>query len=186
MPTSVSGNRGFLQVIIIFLPVRRCYGSRQGWQGICIPAARTPLSEKFQSSGDRREEGCGKMRLVRFGPRSRAPNGGRVTVSRLLALSLALLLAACSGASKSGNKASSADSDSKEWGSEGSSAPSKDDAQPEPKEPKQETLTTTPSCLDPKGDPQQCLHDSDCCKGFYCGIDPAGSPRIKVCLYGGN
>jgi hypothetical protein len=106
-------------------------------------------------------------------------------VSRLLALSLALLLAACSGASKSGKKASSADSDNKEWGSDNSSTSSKDD-EPEYKDPKQEKLPSGPNCLDTKGDAQECMHDSDCCKGFYCGIDPAGSARIKVCLYGGK
>jgi len=42
-----------------------------------------------------------------------------------------------------------------------------------------------PECVDSRGDTVECLTDKDCCKGFYCGIDPDGSPRIKVCLYGG-
>ncbi len=43
-----------------------------------------------------------------------------------------------------------------------------------------------PSCLDAQGNVQECMDDRDCCKDFYCGIDPDGSTRIKVCLYGGN
>jgi len=42
-----------------------------------------------------------------------------------------------------------------------------------------------PECVDARGDTVECLSDKDCCKGFYCGIDPDGSTRIKVCLYGG-
>jgi hypothetical protein len=116
------------------------------------------------------------------------PNGGRVTVSRLQALSLALLLAACSASSKSSKPPSPADSEFKEWGSSESSEPSPkgDEEKPEFKEPQKEKLPEAPSCLDQKGDAMECLHDSDCCRGFYCGIDPTGSPRIKVCLYGGK
>lgn len=106
-------------------------------------------------------------------------------MSRLLALSLTLLLVACSSAHNSRKKASSADSEYKEWGSESSESSSKDEEEPEFKDPKKEKLPTGPNCLDTKGDVQECLHDADCCKGFYCGIDPSGSPRIKVCLYGG-
>lgn len=108
-------------------------------------------------------------------------------MSRLLVLSLAFVLAACGAQSKSGKKASSSDSDFKEWGSSGSESASGDqEEESEYKDPKQEALPEGPSCLDGKGDVQECLQDSDCCKGFYCGIDPAGSTRIKVCLYGGK
>ena len=106
---------------------------------------------------------------------------------RLLVLCLAFVLAACGAQSKSGKKASSSESEYKEWGSEKSeSSSTEDEPEPEFKDPKREKLPDGPSCLDAKGDVQECLHDSDCCKGFYCGIDPAGSPRIKVCLYGGK
>ncbi|HEY5960821.1 MAG TPA: hypothetical protein VIV60_29905 [Polyangiaceae bacterium] len=105
---------------------------------------------------------------------------------RLLALSLALCLAACGAGNKTVKKAPSSDSEVKEWGSESSeSSASNDESEPEFKDPKREKLPDGPSCLDTKGDVQECLHDSECCKGFYCGIDPTGSPRIKVCLYGG-
>jgi hypothetical protein len=111
-------------------------------------------------------------------------------VSRLLALSLALLLAACSASSKSSKKPASADSEFKEWGSDKSSSSSKADEEeeeePEFKDPKKDKLPEGPNCLDQKGDVMECNHDSDCCRGFYCGIDPSGSPRIKVCLYGGK
>ena len=115
------------------------------------------------------------------------PNGGRVTVSRLQALSLALLLAACSASSTSSKKPASADSEFKSWGSDSSKSSSKDDEEEsESKDLKKEKTAEGPSCLDQKGDVMECLHDSDCCRGFYCGIDPTGSPRIKVCLYGGK
>ena len=101
-------------------------------------------------------------------------------MSRLLALSLAVLLAACSASSNSGKKASSADSEFKESSTENTESTSSE-SEDSPKE----TPEEGPSCLDAKGDAQECTTDSDCCKGFYCGIDPAGSTRIKVCLYGG-
>jgi hypothetical protein len=41
-----------------------------------------------------------------------------------------------------------------------------------------------PSCTDSSGKPIECLGDEDCCEGFYCGIDPEGSTRIKVCILG--
>lgn len=112
-------------------------------------------------------------------------------MSRLQALSLALLLAACSASSKSSKKPSSADSESKEWGSSESSESSEssskgEEEESEFKDPKKEKLPEGPNCLDQKGDVKECLHDSDCCRNFYCGIDPTGSPRIKVCLYGGK
>lgn len=110
-------------------------------------------------------------------------------MSRLLVVSLALVLAACAARSKSGKKASSSDDgEFKEWGSESSESSTSggSDDGSEYKDPKQEALPEGPSCLDTKGDVQECINDSECCKGFYCGIDPAGSPRIKVCLYGGK
>ena len=39
-----------------------------------------------------------------------------------------------------------------------------------------------PKCTDESGDPRECMADSDCCDGFYCGIDPEGSTRIRTCL----
>lgn len=40
------------------------------------------------------------------------------------------------------------------------------------------------TCTDPSGEPLECLADADCCEGFYCGIDPEGSTRIKTCIPG--
>jgi hypothetical protein len=99
---------------------------------------------------------------------------------------LAVIFAACSSAPKKSAKNSS-DSEFKEWGSdssESSSSPREEES--EFKDPKKEKLPEGPNCLDTKGDVQECMNDADCCKGFYCGIDPAGSTRIKVCLYGGK
>jgi hypothetical protein len=39
-----------------------------------------------------------------------------------------------------------------------------------------------PKCTDESGGPRECMGDSDCCDGFYCGIDPEGSSRIRTCL----
>ena len=41
-------------------------------------------------------------------------------------------------------------------------------------------------CRDEAGDPIECSSDDDCCPGFYCGLDPEGSTRIKTCVYGGE
>jgi len=41
-------------------------------------------------------------------------------------------------------------------------------------------------CQDNEGKAVECLSDKDCCPGFYCGIDPEGSTRIKICIYGGE
>jgi hypothetical protein len=40
-------------------------------------------------------------------------------------------------------------------------------------------------CEDNSGNKIECLSDKDCCPGFYCGIDPEGSTRIKTCIFGG-
>jgi hypothetical protein len=41
-------------------------------------------------------------------------------------------------------------------------------------------------CVDEMGNPVECDFDKDCCEGFYCGLDPQGSTRIKTCVYGGG
>jgi hypothetical protein len=41
-------------------------------------------------------------------------------------------------------------------------------------------------CLDSENQPAKCDSDQDCCEGFYCGMDPEGSTRIKTCVYGGG
>jgi hypothetical protein len=41
-------------------------------------------------------------------------------------------------------------------------------------------------CLDENDNPIECDSDADCCEGFYCGLDPEGSTRIKTCVYGGG
>ena len=43
-------------------------------------------------------------------------------------------------------------------------------------------------CVDEQGEPVQCESDEECasCPGnFYCGLDPQGSTRQKVCIFGG-
>ena len=42
------------------------------------------------------------------------------------------------------------------------------------------------SCTDEAGEKIECDSDADCCDGFYCGLDPEGSTRIKTCVYGGG
>jgi hypothetical protein len=41
-------------------------------------------------------------------------------------------------------------------------------------------------CLGENSKPKECLGDEDCCQGFYCGKDPEGSSRIRVCIEGGS
>lgn len=40
-------------------------------------------------------------------------------------------------------------------------------------------------CIGENHKPKECLGDEDCCPGFYCGKDPEGSSRIRVCIDGG-
>jgi hypothetical protein len=40
-------------------------------------------------------------------------------------------------------------------------------------------------CVGENHKPKECLGDTDCCPGFYCGKDPEGSSRVKVCIEGG-
>ena len=42
------------------------------------------------------------------------------------------------------------------------------------------------TCVDSENEPVKCESDKDCCQGFYCGLDPEGSTRIKTCVYGGG
>jgi hypothetical protein len=83
---------------------------------------------------------------------------------------LALLLVACSGSTnKKMPEFPEASSDSDEPSSggtpQGSHAPEQ--------------------CME-AGEKIECNSDKDCCPGFYCGIDPEGSTRIKTCIYGGK
>ena len=43
-------------------------------------------------------------------------------------------------------------------------------------------------CLDEENEPVECETDEECagCDGFYCGLDPQGSTRQKICIWGGG
>jgi hypothetical protein len=41
-------------------------------------------------------------------------------------------------------------------------------------------------CLGDGHKPKECMSDDDCCQGFYCGLDPDVSTRIKVCVDSGQ
>ncbi|MFC1642378.1 hypothetical protein ACFL5O_06790 [Myxococcota bacterium] len=45
---------------------------------------------------------------------------------------------------------------------------------------------SVPRCEERGGEPVECDSDDQCCPEFYCGIDPEGSTRIRVCIYGGG
>ncbi len=85
---------------------------------------------------------------------------------------LALLLVACSGSQSKKNTPefpeASSGSESEERSSGG------------------EQSTHAPEQCQEAGEKIECLSDADCCKGFYCGIDPEGSTRIKTCIFGGK
>lgn len=121
-------------------------------------------------------------------------------MSRLLALTVALLLVGCTHAGQK-KVANSGDSDSSsESASTESDKDSDKNSDSESKSPKSKSsggdesdvgyakgkkLPPGPACLDQQGNVQECTSDGDCCKNFYCGFDPDGSARQKVCLYGG-
>ncbi len=89
----------------------------------------------------------------------------------LCLLAAVLSLSACdTGRSQPANSPNSSESTRSSYGS--STAPP-DESQ-------------DPRCLGESGSERQCLADNECCTGFYCGIDPGGSNRIKVCLYNGK
>jgi hypothetical protein len=112
---------------------------------------------------------------------------------------LALLLAGCAS-SNAGKKAASSEdaTDNKPWNSEssgnsdsnstdeGSGGSTKSDASPRINYTSENKLPPGPACLNQQGDVQDCMQDGDCCKNFYCGFDPEGNTRQKVCLYAGN
>ncbi|MGC4063046.1 MAG: hypothetical protein QM784_00020 [Polyangiaceae bacterium] len=107
-------------------------------------------------------------------------------MSRSSFMLLACVCLSCSAAN-SGNKAASASdadqsSPSASAGTEGENGASASEGASDGDEQK---LPPGPSCLNQQGDVQECLSDTDCCKNFYCGIDPDGSTRQKVCLFGG-
>ena len=129
-------------------------------------------------------------------------------MSRLLALTVALLLVGCTHAGQkkvanSGDSDSSSESASTESDKDSDKDSDKNsdkDSDSESKSPKSKSsggdesdvgyakgkkLPPGPACLDQQGNVQECTSDGDCCKNFYCGIDPDGSARQKVCLYGG-
>jgi hypothetical protein len=101
---------------------------------------------------------------------------------------LACICLSCS-ASNSGSKAASASdadqsSPSTSKGTEDEASADSGEGAGDGEEPSKK-LPPGPSCLDQQGNIQECLSDTDCCKHFYCGIDPDGSTRQKVCLFGG-
>ena len=120
-------------------------------------------------------------------------------MSRLLALTVALLLVGCTHAGQK-KVANSGDSDSSsESASTESDKDSDKNSDSESKSPKSKSsgdesdvgyakgkkLPPGPACQDQQGNVQECMSDGDCCKNFYCGFDPDGSARQKVCLFGG-
>lgn len=128
-------------------------------------------------------------------------------MSRLLTVLVVVLFAGCasSGSGKHASNAHDSDlsssfksSDSDSTDSDSANSESDSDAKSNAKSgddsvdaddvsyAKKQQLPPGPACLDQSGSVQECMSDTDCCKNFYCGIDPTGSPRQKVCLYGGK
>lgn len=142
-------------------------------------------------------QGCDRLGAVRSVTPSSARTTRRGAVSRIIGLFFSLLVVSCA-TSQSSKKVTSADdgSDNKEWtadspsGDSGSASSSdsssESDSSPKSNNSSAKTLPPGPNCTDQKGDVQECMADGDCCKGFYCGLDPEGNTRQKVCLYGGG
>ena len=95
---------------------------------------------------------------------------------RWVAVALILVTAGCGGSSKS--------HPAKSGGGEGETGSLKslidEDNDKEDKD-----VIARRQCLGDNHQPKECLGDDDCCQGFYCGKDPEGSSRIKVCIDGG-
>lgn len=95
---------------------------------------------------------------------------------RTMAVALILVTAACSGSSKS--------KPAKTGGEEESGATKSLIDEDEEKEDKD--VLARRQCLGENKKPKECMSDEDCCSGFYCGKDPEGSPRLKVCIDNGG
>jgi len=96
---------------------------------------------------------------------------------RTMAVALILITAACSGSTKS---------QSAKTGGEKESASSTKSLIDEDEEKEDKEILAGRQCLGENHKPKECLSDEDCCQGFYCGKDPEGSPRLKVCIDNGG
>ena len=96
---------------------------------------------------------------------------------RWVAVALILVTAGCGGGSSNSRHV-------KSGGGDGQSGSLKslidEDSDKEDKD-----VIARRQCLGDNHQPKECLGDDDCCQGFYCGKDPEGSSRIKVCIDGG-
>ena len=95
---------------------------------------------------------------------------------RWVAVALILISAGCGGANKSRSAKTGGDE-------EGGSPKSLID---EDSEQEDKDVLARRQCLGENRKPKECLSDEDCCQGFYCGKDPEGNPRIKVCIDSGG
>ncbi len=95
---------------------------------------------------------------------------------RWVAVALIVLVAGCGGSSKSRQAKSGGD----EEGSGSLKSLIDEDSDREDKD-----VLARRQCLGDDHKPKECLSDEDCCQGFYCGKDPEGSTRIKVCIESG-
>ena len=91
-----------------------------------------------------------------------------------------LLVGLAVACAKSGTSSPSETPDDSEFGSDSSEIdPEAGQGLPPPSGAPEE-------CTDETGAIIECDSDADCCDGFYCGLDPEGSTRIKTCVYGGG
>ncbi len=94
---------------------------------------------------------------------------------RWVAVALVLIAAGCGGSNKSRS--------AKTGGEEGGSLSSLID---EDSDKEDKDVIARRQCLGDGRKPKECLGDDDCCQGFYCGKDPEGNQRIKVCIDSGQ
>jgi len=95
---------------------------------------------------------------------------------RTMAVALILITAACGGSGKS--------QPAKTGGEEETVRTKSLIDEDEEKEDKD--VLARRQCLGENNKAKECLSDEDCCQGFYCGKDPEGSPRLKVCIDNGS
>lgn len=94
---------------------------------------------------------------------------------RWVAVALIVVTSGCAGSSKSSHAKSGGN------GEESGNLKSLID---EDSDKEDKDVIARSQCLGENHKAKECLSDSDCCQGFYCGKDPEGSSRIKVCIEG--
>jgi hypothetical protein len=94
---------------------------------------------------------------------------------RWVAVALIVVTAGCGGSSQSSHAKS---------GGEGEGSGNLKSLIDEDNDKEDKDVIARRQCLGENHKAKECSSDEDCCQGFYCGKDPEGSSRIRVCIEG--